>query len=362
MENKKKEYGQFFTKNTRYIVDRLYTDIPYDKEVTVVDPFAGEEDLLKYVRKYRRNALLEAYDIDPKTDNSMQNDSLMTPLDLGGKWVVTNPPYLAKNKTDYKEPFLKYETDDLYKCSLKMISGFCGNTPCEGGFIIIPLNFFSDRDDATRRWFLSRYKIGALRIFEEKVFSDTDYTVCCFSFTRKDNIAFQRLKAVRFLPEKEDEKRTYEYRLSYNEGFRIGSPFFRILKKHKDKKSRIRVERLVKDKEIPEGYYVSRLLLRAIDTGTNEGRIQLSVSDEPHYGKISDRTVATMVTSKPLTREQEELIAHKFNVSLEGYRKAYHSLILTNFRNSTALYARKRLEFKTAFDLLEFVMWELKIK
>jgi hypothetical protein len=359
--NKKQELGQFFTTNARYILNSLYSILPYDKEITVVDPFAGEEDLLKYVRKNRRNAITTAYDIDPKTETSIQRNSLLEPLDLDGQWVITNPPYLAKNKTKDKEPFLKYEVDDLYKCALKMISGFCGNSPCEGGVIIIPLNFFSDRDDALRKWFLSKYRVSSLRIFQERVFEDTDYTVCAFSFFKCAN-SMQRIKAIRFFPEKEGEKKENGFRLHDAEGYRIGAPFFKRIRRHKDKKTRVKTERLVNGKPKTEGYSISRLCLRAIDTGTKDGRICLSINPNPLYGKESDRTFATLLTSTPLTWEEEEAIVREFNSMLEMFREEYNSLILTNYRNSTSQYARKRIEFRTAFDMVECIMYEMGIR
>lgn len=358
--SKKKELGQFFTKNSKYILNSLYSILPFDHNIIVVDPFAGEEDLLKYVKKNRSNAETIAYDLDPKTENSILRNSLLDPIDLEGKWVITNPPYLAKNKTKEKTPFLKYKTDDLYKCSLKMIGGFCGNSPCEGGIVIIPLNFFCDRDDTLRKWFLSKYVISSLRIFQERVFEDTNYTVCAFSFRKCEN-TMQRIKSVKFFPEKEEEKKENGFRLSESEGYRIGAPFFQRVRRHKNIKNRVRTERLVEVKPKTSGYSITRLYLKAIDTGTQKGRIKLEINPRPHYGKVSDRSFATILTSTPLTWSEEEEIVNKFNEMLEFYRKEYNSLILTNYRHSTAHYARKRIEFKTAFDMVECIMYEMGI-
>lgn len=359
--NKKKELGQFFTKNTEYIIDDLYEIIPCEYSIVVVDPFAGEEDLLKYIKQHRSNVQIVAYDIDPKTPDSICRDSLLNPLNLRKGWVITNPPYLAKNKTKVREPFLLYDVDDLYKCALKMISGYCGNSPCDGGILIIPLNFFSDRDDSLRRWFLSKYKVDCLRIFQERVFEDTDYTVCAFSFFRQENTS-QRIKSVKFLPHKEGEGKENGFRLLKEDGYRIGGRFFRLAQRHKDKKDRIRIERLVKNREVPADYAITRLYLRAIDTGTDDGRVCLQINPNPLYAKESDRTFATIVSSSPLTWVDEEEIAKEFNRILEGYRAKYNSLMLTNYRNSSASYARKRIDFTTAFNLIEYIMYEMGLR
>jgi hypothetical protein len=358
MSNKKKEFGQFFTKNTQHILGgSVISILPVEGNFTIVDPFAGEGDLLKFIKRKRKYLTIEAYDIDPKTPDSIQRDSLLEPIDLGGKWIITNPPYLAKNKTEEKTPFLKYEVDDLYKASLKMIGGFAGNTPCEGGIIIIPVNFFSDRDDSIRKFFLSKYKVHVLNIFEEQVFEDTSYTVCSFSFLRRDDIANQRIKTAHFFPSGD----TKEFRISKGRGFRIGFEFFQKIEK-KRKKNWISVSRLVEGKSVPNGHHITNIHLRAIDTGTKDGRICLFLDEKSFYGKESDRTFANFVTSVVLSTEQQETVVRTFNIYLEYFRCKYHSMFLTNFRNSTIAYSRKRIEFKTAFDIIETILNTDKIK
>ena len=342
MNNKKRELGQFHTRNADYILQSLISVIP--ENAVVVDPFAGEKDLLNYVGKNLEKITALAYDMEPMDDSVERRDSLENPIDYNGKWVVTNPPYLAKNRAVNKRHFLKYGADDLYKCSLRMLAGHDGNSVCEGGFLIVPLNFFCDRDDATRKLFLSKYRICSLNIFEEQVFEDTSYTVCAFSFKREDNET-QNIEAC-FFPSKERQ----EFSVSAEHGYRIGHDFRRMIEIDEPA---IKVGRLVKDKEIPEGWHITNLFFRAIDTGRMNGRIGLQLRYEPLYAKESDKTFVTIICSKKLSREQEESIVVRFNRCLERNRKAFHSLFLTNFRNATKDYARKRLDFKTAYKLIQ---------
>ena len=61
------------------------------------------------------------YDIEPKKDGIVKKDTLLNPPDYQGKFVITNPPYLARNKCADKTLFDKYQTNDLYKCFIKVI-------------------------------------------------------------------------------------------------------------------------------------------------------------------------------------------------------------------------------------------------
>ena len=169
MQNKSK-LGQFYTTNCDYILKDF--DIPAG--VSIIEPFAGKGDLIRWAGKP-----VEAYDIEPIT-NVVCRDTLLEPPDYEGKFVLTNPPYLASNKTKDQTAHKKWKQSDLYKCFIKsFIDGDAG-----GGIIIVPLNFFSDRDVTLRREFFTKYHIEKMNIFEEQVFEDTDYTVCSIQFTR----------------------------------------------------------------------------------------------------------------------------------------------------------------------------------
>lgn len=257
---------------------------------------------------------------------------------------MTNPPYLAKNKNTDKTLYDKYNLGDLYKISMKTLMG------CEGGVIIIPLNFFSDKDKKFRSMFLSNYKIIDINIFEESVFSDTSYTVCAFSFIKEKNVS-QTINPF-FYPTLKQEK----YILDKSTNYIIGDDFFKTLKN----KTNLKIERLTTN-----GVPNSNLFLRAIDTGTEEGRIRLSINKEHFYGKSTDRSFATIILPQEysdLSEEQEKKICLLFNEKLEFYRNKYKSLFLTNFRNSTSLYARKRIGFVMAYDLISHILHTEKIK
>lgn len=324
----KKDLGQFFSTNAVYIMQELLTHFP--KTATIVDPFAGNWDLLHLFSTTSK----EGYDIDVKNANTIQRDTLKNSLHLQNKWVITNPPYLAKNKAKNKKIFEQYATDDLYKCALLSIMS------CEGGAIILPLNFFSSEDTNIRRQFLSNFKIIRLNVFEERVFADTDYTVCAFNFVKEKN-STQTFSA-NFFPSKKKTQIT----LSSHEGYSIGHSILKL------KQAPIKIGRLLKThlhkktKLIP-----SSLFLFAVDSGTESGKIRLEMAQH-FYGKATDRAFATLCFDRIFSKEQEARICQKFNEKLTAFREEYHNLFLTNYRNSSKHYARKRISFELAYALV----------
>ncbi|MDR3182918.1 MAG: class I SAM-dependent methyltransferase [Planctomycetaceae bacterium] len=95
MENTKQQLGQFFTKNTDYILSDLGQ---YVRGKFVIDPFAGAGDLLDWALQNGADRIL-GLDIDKKcVDNKriFYNDSLQNPKTY--QFVLTNPPYLYQNK------------------------------------------------------------------------------------------------------------------------------------------------------------------------------------------------------------------------------------------------------------------------
>jgi len=178
MENKK-ILGQFMTTNYKYILQNIV--IPKNIK-NIIEPFCGNGDLLNLVDKDKYN--IECYDIEPTNKNIIKQDTINNPPCFKDKYIITNPPYLARNKSNNKELFDKYDVNDLYKCFIKEL---ISNNP-SGGILIVPLNFWSSirvNDIKLRSKFLDIFNIKLINIFEEKVFEDTNYTICSFQFELK---------------------------------------------------------------------------------------------------------------------------------------------------------------------------------
>lgn len=133
------------------------------------------------------SVVMVIYDIEPKQSYIIQRDTLKNPPNYDGKFILTNPPYIARNKNENKEIYDIYKTNDLYKC---FILSFI-NSNCKGGIIIIPINFLCSQrtiDINLRKQFLHKFHIRLINIFEEKVFDDTSTSVCVIQFDiKKDN-------------------------------------------------------------------------------------------------------------------------------------------------------------------------------
>ena len=329
----KKLLGQFYTTNSDYILQ----GISLKDGIDIVEPFVGQGDLLKWINGNLNSNSVITYDLDPKIKCSEIRDTLLNPPNYLGKYVVTNPPYLAKNKNNDKTLYDKYNVDDLYKAFI--ITLVEGN--CEGGVIIIPLNFFSSENSETRLKFLSKYEIGVVNVFEEKVFDDTAYTICAFNFFKKENITEQSVNFI-FYPSKKE----MVFNLKIDYGFRVGGDVL-------DCKNSLKLGRLLNG-QLPS----TNITLYAVDSGTLNGRIRLVIHEQPFFGKETDRVFCTITSPKKLINEQE--ICNRFNSRLEILREEYNSLFLTNYRESTKHYSRKRISFKQAFCLLNEIILEEK--
>ena len=114
--NSKIQYGQFYSTNAELLIGNLIDELP-NKEIDILEPFCGKNDLLDYLKNHGYHSV-QGYDIVQKKKDTIQRDTLRKPLDYRGKWEITNPPYLARCRSEDKTIFQKYDTDDLYKLLL----------------------------------------------------------------------------------------------------------------------------------------------------------------------------------------------------------------------------------------------------
>lgn len=317
---------QHFTTN----YDTILKNIKFFPD-TAIDPFAGDCDLLKY----SPHTSWSFYDIDPKSSKVIYNDSLMNPPDYNDKSVITNPPYLAKNKTkEFSDIFKKYHTDDLYKAAI--ISLVRGN--CKNGILIIPVNFFTDEfTNDIRCMFLSRYKISYVNYFEEQIFSNTTYNICAFYFEKytggtNGNVQFYE----------PIQNSSIDISIKPEYGYRVGGEFYACLKTIKPE-----FNRAVKNVSYN---FITRLYLEALDTRTKH--LHLELHDSPYYGINSDRMRATLTCNKELSHDDELYIANTFNMYMDDERKKYGNLILTNFRD----FGRKRISFEDVYKICTMII------
>lgn len=343
IDENKKTLGQFYTNNYDKILDgvnliKLYEIVKFTK---IIEPFVGKGDLLEFIDNAKlENVQIECYDLDPQLSDTskyiaIKKDTLKEPPDYTNSFVITNPPYLARNKCKNKEIFDLYNENDLYKCFIKTIIN-----KVNGGILILPLNFFCNIrkiDQKIRKSFLSQYKIIRLNIFEESVFDDTGYTVCSFSFI-KEKTEKQDLD-IYFYPSKKNIKIS----ISKDEDWIIG---YEIYNGYLNKD--IKINRLLENES-----QSSNLLLHAIDNNKLSNiRLEYVDDEKIYYGKISSRNQASICWNVNLDDDDQKQIAILFNKYLNEKRKKYNSLFLTNYRENN----RKRISFELAFNIINKII------
>tara|TARA_Y100000592_G_C5469599_1_gene318648 strand:- start:1590 stop:2795 length:1206 start_codon:yes stop_codon:yes gene_type:complete len=335
----KSELGQFYTTNYEYILSNM--EIPNNVK-TIVEPFVGNGDLLKFI-KNKDKYNLEIYDIDPKITDTIKRDTLAKPPDYTDKFILTNPPYLARNKSKNKDLYEKYKCNDLYKCFIINIIEIV----CQGGIIIIPLNFLSSirkSDIELRKKFLEKYIINIINIFEEQVFDDTSYAVCSIYFTKKHNDK-NNIKTYIYPSNKE-----IYISLTSENNYTIGGEIYNL-----EQNPKYKVERATKLTK----KNITNILLKCIDDSKDNQLGFRIVSDNDRFidntDKLSARSYATLVINIPITLQQQQKLVDKMNAYIMEQRVKYNSLFLTNYRESNSI-ARKRISFDLAFKICNYML------
>jgi hypothetical protein len=311
--------------------------------INIIEPFCGHGDLLNFIDITKYN--IECYDIEPKKDYIIKKDTIKNPPSYTNKFILTNPPYLARNKSTDKTLFDKYDVNDLYKCFIKNIITNCAL----GGIIIIPLNFWSSirsNDIELRKSFMNKYKIIQLNIFEEQVFNDTSYTVCSFLFMLKTENDNNNIN-ITIYPSKTNIITT----LNADNNYMIGGDIYKL-----KINNNYTITRLTSKNKKQSN---TNILVKCIDDNENS-MIGLSfVSDDNIYidntPNLTSRTYATLIIEPEIDKEKQKLLVSKFNNFLIDHRKKYNSLFLTNYRESKDI-ARKRISFDLVYQIVEYIL------
>jgi hypothetical protein len=339
----KKLKGQFYTVQNDYILADL--DPPPPNATRLIEPFAGKGDLIDWYKRQPASTLpVEAYDIDPKSPTIQQRDTLRNPPDYSDAWVLTNPPYLARNKCEDKTIFDLYNTNDLYKAFIHSLAASV--KPAAGGILIIPAGFFlspRDIDVRCREAFLSRYRILKVKYFEEDVFPDTPTTVVAISFVCQPAGAKPQEQEMEWIKMPAAEKKTFRV-LKANDWI-IGGEIY-----HLAAAPDIKIRRHVVGVPLKEGEQLTALTLSALDSGKENGRICLQYREGYTYPAIdTSRSYATLcIQGRRLTAAEQTTIAQRFNEFVEKKRGETWSLFLPQYRESKE-YARKRIPFELAY-------------
>lgn len=364
----KAQLGQFFTTNSDYILQGL-EEFVKNKEIT--DPFAGNQDLFNWAKKNNCKKIT-GFDFDKKyadDKNVFLNDSINNHKKY--KFILTNPPYLHKNKADKKTKSTFFSGvcssfEDLYQVSIYSI------LDSEEGILIVPLNFLcAENSKKIRNLFFEKFKIVKLNIFSQQVFDDTTYNVIAFYY-KKNGLKDKNKISATIFPEKEKINFVIERKL----GWQLGGNFINEVK---NAKNHLEVFRLTEN-YIKSGNYSTKLalqnikeiknynihenvknlleknilLLRAIDS-KNGKKIQLEDIREYDIlgliGKDTSRNMAHIIFGQEIPVEEQKKLMQEFNRELDKNRKKYFSFFLTNFRDN----GRKRISFDFTYKFLNYL-------
>lgn len=337
----KKNRGQFYTTNSSYILEGM--PLPPADIRCIMEPFAGKGDLLEWVKQSGCTAPIEAYDIEPKGAGIVQRDTLKNPPNYENTWILTNPPYLARNKCENKELYDLYETNDLYKCFLSSVV----KQGCKGGIVIIPAGFFfspRDLDVRCRDDFLRRYKLIKVKYFEEAVFEDTSTTVVAIAFEKSDVELKEQQVEWELLPSKQKKS----FWMSSANDWIIGGEIYKL-----SVPDGISVRRHVEGQALKKGEQQTFMTLDALDSGSKDGRICMKYTKDFIYpAKDCSRTYATLrISGKNLSEEDQIKLCKEFNEFVEAKREETNSFFLPQYRESKE-YARKRIPFELAYRIV----------
>jgi len=305
----------------------------------IIESFCGNGDLLKFLDK---EYILECYDIEPKHSYIIKRDTLKNPPNYDGKFILTNPPYIARNKNEDKEIYDLYKTNDLYKC---FILSFI-NSNCKGVIIIIPINFlcsYRTNDIKLRKQFLQKFQIKLINIFEEKVFDDTSTSVCVIQFDLKKGV--DEIIKIDIYPSKKSIEITLDERNNYT----IGGEILQIKSSKKYK-----IERATKYSK--EG--LTNILLKTIDDKNELGALIVGDNERiiDNTENLSMRSYASLIITPIIDIDIQKIIVDNFNEYLKINREKYNSLFLTNYRENK----RKRISFELAFKIFGYLLDNLK--
>ena len=393
--------GQHYSKEQDLIknyIDVLKNDT-LDK--VVIDPFCGEGHLIFFylelfdfetqIKKLKnkqirmmdlfkdnvvfvKNKLKRLYNLSDELLDEIcyVNDSLLNVPKDEDYFVLTNPPYLAKNvcKKNYPEDFEKYFVDtkenDYFEIALNLYNEY-------NGIWIVPANLLSaDLMQKLRKNLI--HKLQDIRIFTKQTFEDTGVSVCTFYINNDLNEGKGCTKNICFVNDKEEYK-TFTISNKHNlvkewDEIKDTANSLNISHGYIDNKMNHGTNEitLIDPKYKKNTFFVSDedlsklennvLILRTVDTGNKDGKLGLytieELWNEKAQGlitKISSR-VYTQIFFDALPIEDQLKLKDDFNNTINSLRSQYNSIFLTNYKHSADGEQRKRIAFKDAFALM----------
>lgn len=213
--------------------------------------------------------------------------------------------------------------------------------------LIIPTNFlFGKEHEDIRCIFFEKYLVKKATVYEHRVFDDTTSTVCVFFFEKKTNLNHHDFEMeITFVPSLKRFTYTFEKDFNYSISRAV------IEKNFNQNKITRRV--MVNDEN---SIYSTNILVNCLDTASNLENIGAK------YGEIYIGTKDDRVKFSPyfegvhLNIDSQKKLVNLFNYKIKELRNEYNSAFLSSYREGT----RKRLDFNTAYRILEACLYEIE--
>jgi hypothetical protein len=314
------KHGQFFTTNAEDLLG-LYTHLLRDKDV--IDPFAGDCDLLHFAVAYGARSV-EGYDLEPRQPAVSARDSILNPPAFTGKFLLTNPPYLASNKNKDKGAYAMWGQSDLYKCH---IASFADDL--DEGVIILPTNFLSESRPKARELFFSRYTITQCDYYYYQVFPNTTTGITIFAFRRDSDTGERRFPCR--IHYSSSDVRYVELHLERKYDWLHGKDFFDFIKGP---------ERPIGKWTGKESGFLTNIVVGLLDAGRAPQGLSINKGD-PIVCRDTTFTTYQMVLDVDLPPPLQERVVELFNEKMQKFRQQYHGLFLSNYMGATQkIYSR----------------------
>ena len=372
-ENTNLESTKHFSTSS-LLIDSI--DLSIFNNEKVIEPFVGDGDLLKLckIKNY------ECYDICIPKNKNLKNfkikDTLLNNVFVNNSdsYVITNPPYLAKNKMndELKDKYKNLINDNEYKMQSRspihdLYQIFINQlieTSIKGGLIIIPVNFITGKETTNlRNKFKRVYNILQINVYEMKVFENTTQSVITMlfinkSYNNKYNQIIENDKDENEINKNEnenenDDKNNNNFNNTilnlYTENQIYKNLDINILNATVYDYFTIQNFKIdfIRYYNIPENYYITHIKINLIDT-TNKS-ICAEFNENPIEHKISDRSFINVCCNRRINEKNERTIIKVFNNKINNYRNNTYSLCLSSYRE----FSRKRLTISEALYILK---------
>lgn len=313
-QNEKQHMGEYFSTNVAFLLSGMERHL---SRLATVEPFAGAGHLADWA--YKNGAsFVDQYDIKPTSKEVIKNDSIKSPPLKHYQGIITNPPYLSRNKNKEKHYYEQWEQNDLYKCHLAAIC----KSDIKKGIAILPSNFISEANGKIRELFFKTFKLTKVKYFLYPVFDDATTGIVVIAFER-DETEKESMNVPFEIWESKDKHKNVTHTLWKKYKWLAGKDFFDLIYSAKPRTFKIAREA----SEIN-----SRIIIGILDHGKYNLAAHYNAG-EPFLAKGKSFTTYQVILPDDalITEEQQKKAVDLYNKTLYNNRAKYDGLFLSNY-------------------------------